>query len=92
MAQQGERVTVADDCLLDGHVEVQVTTTARIAIGEAYAYLRSRRMTAAFTLDSAIQERIEEIEGVDGAPGQMAELDEVTSKLSQAIEELKNAK
>lgn len=90
MAADPEMDHVSDDSLQDGHAVDPISVSARTAIGEAYTFLRSRKLTGRFTLDSAVQDRIEEIEGVAGAPGLLDQLDEVTSKLEQAIKEISN--
>jgi len=64
----------------------------RLILGQAYSFLRSRKTTslAQFTLDAAIQDRIDEIQGKDGEQGLLSDLDAMEAGLNSVAEMLRD--
>ena len=64
----------------------------RTILGQAYSFLRSRKTNslAQFTLDAAVQDRIDQIEGKDGEQGLISDLDAMEASLNSVAEMLRD--
>ena len=71
--------------------EAKQNAKARRILSEAYAFLRSRKTNqlSSFTLDAAVQGRIDEIEGAEDIPSTLSYLDALVNNLTATADGLR---